>query len=239
MSAVVVDSLTVPFAQDGRRREVIDALSLTIEDGEIYGLMGPSGSGKSTLLRVLAGINRSWEGRVELLGQPLRPGHSFDTPLRRAVQMVFQDPFSSLHPRHRVGHTLIEPLRIDGLGRQEAERRVNTALEEVGLEAALGGRYPHQLSGGQRQRVAIARALLRQPRLLLLDEPTSALDLSVQAGILNLLNRLQAAHAMTLVLVSHDADVIAHMCHRASLLRAGRIERTLARTQLANLQETS
>ncbi len=235
MSAVVASSLTVPFEDDGRRHDVIDSLTLTIQDGEIYGLMGPSGSGKSTLLRVLAGLNLSWEGQIQLLGRPLRPGHAFEPRLRREVQMVFQDPFASLHPRHTVERTLVEPLRIDGMGRQEAATRMYAALEEVGLESTLAHHYPHQLSGGQRQRVAIGRALLRQPRLLLLDEPTSALDLSVQAGILNLLNRLQHAHAMTLVLVSHDADVIGHMCHRASLLREGRIERTLDRSQLSSL----
>lgn len=235
MNAAVIDSLTVPFDDAGRRREVLASLSLTIGDGEIYGLMGPSGSGKSTLLRVLAGVHRSWEGRIQLLGRPLQPGKPFEPQLRREVQMVFQDPFASLHPLHTVERTLIEPLRIDGMARQEAVTRVHAALEEVGLEPALAQRYPHELSGGQRQRVAIGRALLRQPRLLLLDEPTSALDLSVQAGILNLLNRLQAAHAMTLVLVSHDPDVIAHLCHRASVLREGRIEITLERPQLANL----
>jgi peptide/nickel transport system ATP-binding protein len=235
MSAAVIHSLTVPFDVGGWRRDVIESLTLTIEDGEIYGLMGPSGSGKSTLLRVLAGVNLSWEGQIQLLGHALRPGKPFESRLRREVQMVFQDPFASLHPRHTVERTLVEPLRINGMGRQEAMTRVHAALEEVGLEPTLAHRYPNELSGGQRQRVNIGRALLRQPRLLLLDEPTSALDLSVQAGILNLLNRLQAAHAMTLVLVSHDADVIAHMCHRASLLREGRIERTLDRAQLANL----
>jgi peptide/nickel transport system ATP-binding protein len=235
MSAAVVNSLTVPFHDAGRRRNVIESLTLTIEDGEIYGLMGPSGSGKSTLLRILAGVNRTWEGQLQLLGRPLQPGEPFEPQLRREVQMVFQDPFASLHPRHTVERTLIEPLRIDGVDKQTAVTRVHAALKEVGLEPTLGHRYPHELSGGQRQRVAIGRALLRQPRLLLLDEPTSALDLSVQAGILNLLNRLQAAHAMTLVLVSHDADVIAHMCHRASLLREGRIERTLERAQLSRL----
>jgi peptide/nickel transport system ATP-binding protein len=235
MNAAVINSLTVPFDDAGRRREVLASLSLTIGDGEIYGLMGPSGSGKSTLLRVLAGVHRSWEGQIQLLGRPLQPGKPFEPQLRREVQMVFQDPFASLHPLHTVERTLIEPLRIDGMARQEAVTRVHAALEEVGLEPALAQRYPHELSGGQRQRVAIGRALLRQPRLLLLDEPTSALDLSVQAGILNLLNRLQAAHAMTLVLVSHDPDVIAHLCHRASVLREGRIEITLERPQLANL----
>ncbi|HEY0341019.1 MAG TPA: ATP-binding cassette domain-containing protein, partial [Steroidobacteraceae bacterium] len=202
MNTVVVRSLTVPFTRSRRRRNVIDSLDLTIEDGEIYGLMGQSGSGKSTLLRVLAGLNLTWEGGVTLLGQPLRAGHGFDPQLRRDVQMVFQDPAASLHPRHTVERILIEPLRIEGIGKPESIVRAHAALAEVGLEAHYTQRYPHQLSGGQRQRVAIARALLRRPRLLLLDEPTSALDVSVQAGILNLLNRLQAAHAMTLVLVS-------------------------------------
>jgi peptide/nickel transport system ATP-binding protein len=232
MSAVVVRSLTVPFAHSRRERRVIDALELTIADGEIYGLMGHSGSGKSTLLRVLAGLNLTWRGEVTLLGQSLRPGQSFDRQLRREVQMVFQDPVASLHPRHTVERILIEPLLVEGLGRPEALSRVQAALLEVGLETQHGRRYPHQLSGGQRQRVAIARAVLRRPRLLLLDEPTSALDASVQAGILNLLNRLQATHAMTLLLVSHDAAVIAHMCHRAALLADGRILRELDRAQL-------
>ena len=232
MNTVVVRSLTVPFTSSRRRRNVIDSLDLTIEEGEIYGLMGQSGSGKSTLLRVLAGLNLTWEGGVTLLGRTLRAGQAFDPQLRRAVQMVFQDPAASLHPRHTVERILIEPLLIEGVGRTESLARVHAALEEVGLDADHTQRYPHQLSGGQRQRVAIARALLRRPRLLLLDEPTSALDVSVQAGILNLLNRLQATHAMTLVLVSHDAGVIAHMCHRAALLEDGRILRELDRAQL-------
>jgi peptide/nickel transport system ATP-binding protein len=232
MSAVLVRSLTVSFADSQREPPVIDALGLTIADGEIYGLVGRSGSGKSTLLRVLAGLNLTWRGQVTLLDQPLRAGQAFDRQLRREVQMVFQDPVASLHPRHTVERILIEPLLVEGLGRAEARSRVQDALEEVGLEAQHARRYPHQLSGGQRQRVAIARALLRRPRLLLLDEPTSALDVSVQAGILNLLNRLRATHAMTLVLVSHDAGVIAHMCDRAALLEGGRILRELDRTQL-------
>jgi peptide/nickel transport system ATP-binding protein len=232
MNAVIVHSLTVPFTQSRHHRTVINSLELTIEGGEIYGLMGRSGSGKSTLLRVLAGINTTWQGEVALLGTALRPGHRFDSQLRRDVQMVFQDTAASLHPRHTVERVLIEPLLIDGLGKPESRDRVQAALEEVGLESGHARRYPHQLSGGQRQRVAIARALLRRPRLLLLDEPTSALDLSVQAEILNLLNRLQATHGMTLVLVSHDPGVIAHMCNRAALLEDGRILRELDRAQL-------
>jgi peptide/nickel transport system ATP-binding protein len=232
MNAIVVRSLTVPLIQARRERTVIDSLELSIADGEIYGLTGASGSGKSTLLRVLAGLNLAWRGEMTLLGQPLRAGQAFGRQLRRDVQMVFQDPIASLHPRHTVERILIEPLLIEGLGRPEALGRVYDILVEVGLEANHGRRYPHQLSGGQRQRVAIARALLRRPRLLLLDEPTSALDVSVQAGILNLLNRLQVTHAMTIVLVSHDAGVIAHMCDRAALLEGGRILREFDRAQL-------
>jgi peptide/nickel transport system ATP-binding protein len=232
MNAIVVRSLTVPFMHSRRERKVIDALELSVADGVIYGLTGRSGSGKSTLLRVLAGLNLTWRGEVTVLGQPLRAGKGFGRQLRREVQMVFQDPAASLHPRHTVERALIEPLLVEGLGRPEAVSRVYATLAEVGLDVDHGRRYPHQLSGGQRQRVAIARALLRRPRLLLLDEPTSALDVSVQAGLLNLLNRLQAAHAMTMVLVSHDAGVIAHMCDRAALLEDGRILLELDRTQL-------
>jgi peptide/nickel transport system ATP-binding protein len=235
MNAVVVRSLSVPLTRHRPYGNVIDALDLTVADGEVYGLMGRSGTGKSTFLRVIAGLNLTWTGEVSLLGQPLRAGHSFEPRLRREVQMVFQDPIASLHPRHTVERILIEPLRIEGLGRPQALTRVYAALADVGLEADHARRYPHQLSGGQRQRVAIARALLRRPRLLLLDEPTSALDLSVQAATLNLLNRLRTAYTMTVVLVSHDAGVIGHMCQRAALLEGGRIVRELDRTQLEQL----
>jgi peptide/nickel transport system ATP-binding protein len=232
MSAIIARSLSVPLTQSGRERKVIDALELTVADGEIYGLMGPSGSGKSTLLRVLAGLNPKWRGELSLLGQTLKPGQQFGRQLRREVQMVFQDPAASLNPSLTVERVLIEPLLIEGLARKAALIRVNAALAEVGLEPDHARRYPHQLSGGQRQRVAIARALSRGPRVLLLDEPTSALDVSVQAGILNLLNRLRATHDMTLVLVSHDIGVIAHMCDRAALLGDGRILSELNREQL-------
>jgi peptide/nickel transport system ATP-binding protein len=140
--------------------------------------------------------------------------------------MVFQDPWASLHPNHTIARTLSEPLNIHG--ETQIAEKVADALQQVGLSAA-GKRYPHQLSGGQRQRVAIARALLLRPQLLLLDEPTSALDMSVQAEILNLLNRLKAEHDMTYLLVSHDADVIAHMSDRAAFMAHGEIQKVFDR----------
>ncbi|MDU1086217.1 MAG: ATP-binding cassette domain-containing protein, partial [Leclercia adecarboxylata] len=154
----------------------------------------------------------------------------FTGSLRRNVQMVFQDPWASLHPNHTISRTLAEPLRIHG--ETQIAEKVAEALQQVGLAADAGKRYPHQLSGGQRQRVAIARALLLRPQLLLLDEPTSALDMSVQAEILNLLNRLKQQHGMTYLLVSHDADVIAHMSDRAAFMAGGVIQRFFDREAL-------
>jgi peptide/nickel transport system ATP-binding protein len=231
VTAVAVESLRVRLA-DGAPL-VIDSLSLAVTDGEVFGLVGPSGCGKSTLLRVLAGVNRDWHGRVELLDHRPQPHRRFSQSLRREVQMVFQDPYASLHPRHTVARALLEPLRL--LGAERPHERLLRALSEVGLDAPIASRYPHELSGGQRQRVAIARALLPSPRVLLLDEPTSALDLSVQAEILNLLGAVKAERKMTIVLVSHDMGVIAHMCARAAVMGAGRIQRMLGRHELDRL----
>jgi peptide/nickel transport system ATP-binding protein len=226
---VQVQSLSVCVS--GRaQRQILRALDLDVRSGEIFGLMGPSGCGKSTLLRVLAGVNRQWTGNIRLLNHTLEPGQRFRGELRRAVQLVFQDPYASLHPLHTVERTLLEPLRVNGL--LASKTRVSQALDEVRLAPDLARRYPHELSGGQRQRVAIARALLLRPVLLLLDEPTSALDLSVQAEVLNLLNEIKAAHHMTLLIVSHDQDVIGHLCDRAALMREGHIERLLERADM-------
>jgi peptide/nickel transport system ATP-binding protein len=147
--------------------------------------------------------------------------------------MVFQDPYASLHPRHTVARALLEPLRL--LGAERPRESMLRALSEVGLDSPIAPRYPHELSGGQRQRVAIARALLSSPRLLLLDEPTSALDASVQAEILNLLGAIKSVHPMTMILVSHDMGVIAHMCDRAGIMDEGRIQRMLCRDELDRL----
>ncbi|MET0749120.1 MAG: ABC transporter ATP-binding protein [Rhizobium sp.] len=212
--SVAFQGATGPFT-------AVDDITLTIAKGETFGLIGPSGCGKTTVLRTIAGLNLAWSGSISVLGQRLQAGQKITGPLRRDIQMVFQDPYSSLHPRHRIRRVLGEPLSIAGIADVGAE--VAAKLDRVGLSPAIADRYPHQLSGGQRQRVAIARALLLKPRLLLLDEPTSALDVSVQAGILNLLNDLKASYDMTLVLVSHDPGVIGHMCDRAVTMEKGRI----------------
>ncbi|HCQ7057886.1 ABC transporter ATP-binding protein [Klebsiella oxytoca] len=228
MEIVNLNNLQVNFAE----KTAVSAASFAVDAGETFSLIGASGCGKSTILRVLAGLQRDWRGRVELFDKAITPGARFQGELRRNVQMVFQDPYASLHPNHTLWRTLAEPLKIHAIG--EIEQRVSTALEEVGLPADAARRYPHQLSGGQRQRVAIARALLLRPKILLLDEPTSALDMSVQAEILNLLNRLKQEHGMTYLLVSHDADVIAHMSDRAAFMAEGVIQRFFDREALAN-----
>lgn len=228
MVVVNLDALQVNFAD----KTAVSAATFSVEAGETFSLIGASGCGKSTILRVLAGLQREWHGRVELFDKAITPGERFQGALRRNVQMVFQDPYASLHPNHTLWRTLAEPLKIHGIG--EITQRVTTALEQVGLPADAVQRYPHQLSGGQRQRVAIARALLLRPQILLLDEPTSALDMSVQAEILNLLNRLKQEHGMTYLLVSHDADVIAHMSDRAAFMAQGVIQRFFDREALMN-----
>ncbi|WP_426617176.1 ABC transporter ATP-binding protein [Raoultella sp. R2A007] len=228
MAVVNLDALQVNFAD----KTAVSAASFSVEAGETFSLIGASGCGKSTILRVLAGLQREWHGRVELFDKAITPGVRFQGALRRNVQMVFQDPYASLHPNHTLWRTLAEPLKIHGI--DEITQRVTTALEQVGLPADAVQRYPHQLSGGQRQRVAIARALLLRPQILLLDEPTSALDMSVQAEILNLLNRLKQEHGMTYLLVSHDADVIAHMSDRAAFMAQGVIQRFFDREALVD-----
>jgi ABC-type dipeptide/oligopeptide/nickel transport system ATPase subunit len=196
---------------------VVDGVSFAMAAGETFGIVGESGSGKSTLLRVIAGLHEDWSGTLVLDGaqQQRRRRH------RGHVQMVFQDPYGSLHPRHTVDRALAEPLAIHRIA--GADARIAAALRAVGLEPAHRFRYPHQLSGGQRQRVAIARALILEPALLLLDEPTAALDVSVQAEILALLQRLQRERRLSYVLVSHNLAIVAQLCERVAVMREGRI----------------
>jgi len=212
-----VEKLTVRFAPDAA--PAVRGVSFGVEKGEAFGLVGESGCGKSTVLRAIAGLNRHYGGRLTLDGEVLGPIRSKAS--YRRMQMVFQDPYGSLHPRKTIRSQLMEPLRNQGLPRSSAA--VDEALRAVGLDTALSFRFPHQLSGGQRQRVAIARALILRPQVLLLDEPTSALDVSVQAEILNLLSQLRAGHQLTYLLVSHDLAVISYMCSRIAIMQAGEI----------------
>jgi ABC-type dipeptide/oligopeptide/nickel transport system ATPase subunit len=202
----------------------VDSLALVVEPGAAVGIVGESGSGKSTVLRTLAGLHEDWSGGLIVDGVVMKPGRR--RRLGGRVQMVFQDPYGSLHPRHSVDRTLAEPLAIHGIG--DADRRIAVALTAVGLDPAHRFRYPHQLSGGQRQRVAIARALILEPAIVLLDEPTSALDATVQAEILVLLNRLRRERRLTYVLVSHNLAVVAALCERVAVMRDGRIVEELA-----------
>jgi peptide/nickel transport system ATP-binding protein len=219
-----VNNLQVFFGRGHRTQEALKKVSFAVAAGEIYGIVGESGSGKSTLLNVLSGLLRDWSGMVIIDGE--RQAHRRDHAFHKKVQMVFQDPYGSLHPRHTVDRILSEPVAIHRLG--SSANRVLQVLEAVGLESAFRFRYPHQLSGGQRQRVAVARALILEPQILLLDEPTSALDVSVQAEVLNLLTRLQRERRLTYILVSHDLAVVAHMCQRIAVMQHGVIVEELA-----------
>jgi peptide/nickel transport system ATP-binding protein len=221
---IEIDRLNVHFGNN----HVVRDVSFEVAPGETFGLVGESGSGKSTVLRTIAGLNAGWDGRMVVDGRPL--GQKRDKAFFRQVQMVFQDPYGSLHPRQTVDRILAEPLEVHGIG--DAESRVTHALEEVALPRAARFRYPHQLSGGQRQRVAIARALIADPSVLLLDEPTSALDVSVQAEVLNLLSDLRKVRQLTCILVSHNLAVVAHLCGRLAVMQGGRIVEILAEDEL-------
>ncbi len=199
--------------------EVVRGVTLAVPTGGSYGLVGESGSGKSTILRALSGLNPDWTGTMTLDGAPLLPRR--DRAFFRRVQMVFQDPYGSLHPRQTVDRTLSEPLIIHRIPGHD--RRIAEALAAVALPASVRFRFPHQLSGGQRQRVAIARALMAEPEVLLLDEPTSALDVSVQAEILNLLKDLQQDRGLTYLLVTHNLAVVAHLCPAIGVMQSGQL----------------
>ena len=204
--------------------------SLRVEPGQSFGIVGESGSGKSTVLRAICGLAPLRSGSIELLGGTGLPAPG-SKPFRRLVQMVFQDPYGSLHPRQTVDRILAEPLAIHNM--DAAEQRIERALDEVGLGSGFRFRYPHQLSGGQRQRIAIARALILEPQILLLDEPTSALDASVQAEVLNLLEDLRRRRGLSFIMVSHDLAVVTHMCERLMVMQRGHTVEVLAAADLA------
>jgi oligopeptide transport system ATP-binding protein len=204
----------------------VDDVTLAIHEGEALGLVGETGCGKSTLARLLLALEQPTSGTIRYGGEDVtRARGARLKALRRERQLVFQDPSASLNPRRTVGASIAEPFAIHGLApdRRERRRRVSELLEQVGLEPGHHDRHPHELSGGQRQRVGIARAIALGPKLLVADEPVSALDVSIQAQILNLLERLRRELGLTLLLISHDLAVVRHACDRVAVMRAGRI----------------
>lgn len=230
-----IQHLHVIYGSGRLKVDAVKDVSFRVASGEAYGLVGESGSGKSTVLRAICGLAPVAGGRIAVDGREVTTPR--DKAFYRMAQMVFQDPYASLHPRHTVDSTLSEPLAIHG--ERDAEARIVQALNEVGLGPSFRFRYPHQLSGGQRQRVAIARALILRPKLLLLDEPTSALDASVQAEILNLLDDLRVRMGLTYVLVSHDLAVVAHLCTRLLVMRHGEAVEETSATALRAGQASS
>ena len=224
MTALSIRDLSVSYGET----TVTHGVTFDVAEGESFALVGESGSGKSTVLRAVAGLARDWTGEIVAFGEPRT--RRIEASFARRCQMVFQDPYGSLHPRKTIDAILAEPFAIHGIG--DTDRRIVAALEAVGLDPRFRFRFPHQLSGGQRQRVAIARALVLEPRLLLLDEPTSALDVSVQAEILNLLKRLRREQGLTYVLVTHSLPVVSFLADRLAVMRQGRIVETASVEQL-------
>lgn len=232
--SVEARNLSISFGTGPTAVKVLPDVSFSVKPGECFGLVGESGSGKSTVLRCISMLNDIWHGEIRIDGKSVR-----DRPLIercRTLQMVFQDPYGSLHPRQSVRTVLSEPLRIHKL--DDRDERMRRALVDVGLPVSFLDRFPHQLSGGQRQRVAIARALILEPSLLLLDEPTSALDVSVQAEILNLLQRLRDQHGFTYIMVTHDLAVVDHMCDRFAVMLRGEITEILPREAIPSNEAT-
>ncbi|MCC7016283.1 MAG: ABC transporter ATP-binding protein, partial [Rhodospirillales bacterium] len=205
--------------------KAVDGVTLAVKEGHTLGIVGESGSGKSTLGRALLRLEKS-KGGISFQGRAIERLRAKDLrPIRREMQIVFQDPFGSLSPRLSVGQIVEEGLLVHGLGGDGDARReiIGQALAEVGLEAAMQDRYPHEFSGGQRQRIAIARALVLKPKFVVLDEPTSALDVSVQAQIVELLRELQKKHRLAYLFISHDLRVVRAMAHEIAVLRRGQV----------------
>jgi ABC-type glutathione transport system ATPase component len=225
-----VDQLVVDFPLRGFRRSpfrALDDVSLSIRPGETLGLVGESGSGKTTLGRAILGLAPVTAGEIRFDGRVIS---GLDKRERRAlsrdIQVVFQDPYTSLNPAMTVNDILTEPLLVSGTSRVEADRRVRSLLDDVHLPADAGERLPREFSGGQRQRIAIARALSREPKLIVCDEPVSALDLSTQARVLDLFVEIQERTGVAYLFVTHDLSVVRHISHRVAVMYRGRIVET-------------
>ncbi|WP_448559823.1 ABC transporter ATP-binding protein [Tistrella mobilis] len=238
----VVEARDLVVIHKGRRRmlkrqpdkRAVDGVSFQVAPGETLALVGESGSGKTTIGRCLVGLTRPSGGQLTFRGTDLARATGAEARARRLdCQMVFQDPFSSLDPRHGVGRIVAEPLRhVPGLAADEARRRVDEVLEEVGLGSAYAKRLPHELSGGQRQRVAIARAIVRRPAFVVADEAVSALDMTVQAQVLDLFGDLQQRHGFSCLFITHALSVVRRIAHRVAVMKDGRIVETAETEEL-------
>ena len=214
-----VEDLTVGYGGRRNYKAVVREVSFRIGSGMSLGLVGQSGSGKTSILHAIAGLNQNWAGTIEVDGEtPIKHSNKI---FRRKVQLMFQDSYSSLHPKHLISTILEEPLKINRM--PEVAARVLGVLNQVGLESWVLSRYPHQLSGGQRQRVALARALVVKPTTLLLDEPTSGLDMLAQKEVIQLLNKLREAEGLTYLVVSHDIAVINELCEWCAVVQNGQL----------------
>lgn len=225
---------SIPWGRPGWLKAV-DGVDFNLAAGETLGIVGESGCGKSTLARALAGLQPVTAGGIEYGGRNLaRLDVAGWRPLRREIQMVFQDPLASLDPRMTIGASIAEPLEAlyPEIGRAERAARVQAMLEKVGLSASLINRYPHEFSGGQCQRVGIARALVVRPRVLICDEPVSALDVSVQAQIVNLLADLQAEYGLSMLFIAHDLAVVRHISRRVLVMYLGKVMEQATREAL-------
>jgi len=223
-----IANLNISFGHGSKKNHALKEVTFKVKRGESFGLVGESGSGKSTVLNCISGLLNYWQGTIEVDGAPV--SQKRDLAFYRKVQLVFQDPYASLHPRHTIDRTLKEPLAIHNFS--DINHRVEKVLSEVDLGSQFRFRYPHQLSGGQRQRVAVARALILEPEIILLDEPTSALDVSIQAEVLNLLQDIRKERNLTYVMVSHDLAVISYMCEHCAVMSQGAIVETISAEQL-------
>ena len=204
----------------------VDGVSFDIRPGETLGLVGESGCGKSTTARLITRLLDPTSGSIRFEGEEIATAKGARLKaLRREMQMIFQDPYSSLNPRKTVGSIVAEPFAIHGMAKAEGERKraVQELMEQVGLNPEHYNRYPHQFSGGQRQRIGVARAIALRPKLIIADEPVSALDVSIQAQILNLLRELQRELGLTIVFIAHDLSVVRHMCDRVAVMYLGKV----------------
>ncbi|MFC0300190.1 ABC transporter ATP-binding protein [Virgibacillus soli] len=230
MSILKVEDLKVHFPIKGGifgrtvdHVKAVDGVTLSIEKGTTYGLVGESGSGKTTTGRAIIGLNNITSGKVLFEGKDITNARKSKSDFHRDVQMIFQDPYSSLNPRKRVHDIIAEPLRnFESLSKKEEKKRVQELLELVGLSPESIQKYPHQFSGGQRQRIGIARAIALKPKLIIADEPVSALDVSVQAQVLNFMQDIQKELDLTYLFISHDLGVIKHMCSHIGIMYKGR-----------------